>query len=243
MSRLKVLIAESAEDFSAALADILQEDYQVRLCRDGIRAQEALQLFRPDILVLDMLLPGVDGISLLQQATALAQPPVILATAGYYSNYIVESAERMGVSYLMRKPCSAEGCAHRIKDLARLLVSSPAPKADPRTLVSNLLLQLGFSAKLKGYGFLREGILLFAQDTKQAVTKELYPAVAQLFGSTGERVERAIRCAIQSAWQSGPHAPWSSFFDNENAQLSCPTNGEFIARVADRLLLEKELDS
>lgn len=243
MSKLKVLIADSAEDFCCALQKNLEENYLVKVCRDGIRAQETLQLFSPDILVLDMLLPGLDGITLLQQAARLGCQPMVIATTGYCSSYITEAAERMGVSYLMRKPCSAEACAQRVEDLAQNLRFSAPPKADPRTLVSNLLLQLGFSAKLKGYGFLREGILLFAGDTEQAVTKELYPAVAQLFHSTGERVERAIRSAIQSAWETGSRQLWRSFFAGADGELQCPTNSEFIAAVTDRLLLEKEIAS
>lgn len=237
MKDWKVLIAHSDEGFCDQLEALL-ERYTVRICREGSRAQEVLQLYCPDILVLDMLLPGMDGITLLQRA---ARMPAVIAMTGYWSEYMTEAAERMGISYLMRKPCSPEACAERVADLAQHMQYAAVPRADPRALVSNVLLQLGFSPKLKGYGFLREGILLFAMDTEQTVTKELYPAISRLFGSNGQRVERAIRSAIQSAWECGSRELWRSFFADGEGRLACPTNSEFIAGVTDRLIMEKEL--
>jgi len=241
MKSLKLLVADSAEDFALALANILQDRYQVRICRDGTRAQELLRSFAPDILVLDMMLPGVDGITLLQRAAQQGQHPAVIAMTSYCSEYMAEAAGRFHVCYMMRKPCSAEACAERIEDIAQQLVATAAPKADPRTAVSNVLLQLGFSPKLKGYGYLREGILLFAQDVSQPVTKELYPAISAKFCSSGEGVERAIRSAIQSAWEGGSEH-WGRLFPQADAEtVHCPTNSEFIAGIADHLLLEKEV--
>lgn len=241
MSHLKILIADSADDFCTQLAQKLQERYNVRTCRDGIRAQELLATFVPDIWILDMLLPGLDGITLLQRAQQQGLHPAVIAMTGYCSEYMAESAGRFRVCYMMRKPCSPEACAERIEDIALQTVATSAPKADPRTQVSNVLLQLGFSAKLKGYGYLREGVLLFAKDTSQLVTKELYPAIGAKFSSCGERVERAIRSAIRQAWENGEAERWRCYFAQTDAGADrCPTNSEFIARIADHLLLEKE---
>lgn len=241
MNNLKLLVADSAEAFCNALVEKLQDRYNVRACRDGARAQELLQVFAPDILILDMMLPGLDGITLLQRAAQQGLHPAVIAMTNYCSEYMAEAAGRFNVCYMMRKPCSPDACAERTEDIARQLMVTAAPKADPRTSVSNVLLQLGFSAKLKGYGYLREGILLFAEDMSQLVTKELYPAIGAKFYSSGDRVERAIRSAIQSAWESRTGELWTFFFARAEAGTDrCPTNSEFIARMADFLLLGKE---
>lgn len=242
MNNLKLLVADSADDFCSALTAQLQDRYNVKTCQDGTRAQELLRIFAPDILILDMMLPGLDGITLLQRTAQQGIHPAVIAMTSYCSEYIANAAGRFNVCYMMRKPCSAEACAERIEDIAQQLMSSAVPKADPRALVSNVLLQLGFSAKLKGYGYLREGILLFAEDVSQLVTKELYPAIGAKFCSSGDRVERAIRSAIQNAWDSGVNELWSYFFaQTDGSAVRCPTNSEFIARLADHLLLEKEV--
>lgn len=237
MNNLKVLVADSTEEFCRTLAKALQGQYRIKTCQEGTKTLEILRTFVPDVLILDMMLPGLDGITLLQQAAQQGMHPMVLAMTNYFSEYIADAAGRFNVCYMMRKPCSAEACAARVADITRQLACSSIPREDPRTACTNLLLHLGIPAKLKGYGYLREGIILFARDVSQPVTKELYPAIGAQFDSTGEQVERAIRSAIQNAWRERDREAWQQYFPDSD---KCPTNSEFIARLADVLLLESE---
>jgi two-component system response regulator (stage 0 sporulation protein A) len=221
------------------LSEALQGSYSIRTCHEGTQALEMLRMFAPDILILDMMLPGLDGITLLQRASEQGLNPTVIAMTNYCSEYISSAAGRFHVSYMMRKPCEAEACAARIMDISQNLMVSAAPKTDPRTQISNILLQLGLSAKLKGYAYLREGILLFSRDATQLITKELYPAIGAKFGSSRDRVERAIRSAIQNAWKNRDHEKWNCLFARSGGYGGrCPTNSEFIARLTDHLMLD-----
>lgn len=241
MNLLKLLIADGTEEFRLALADKLRGAYYVRTCRDGTEALELLHSFCPDILVLDMMLPGLDGISLLQAAATSKFQPIVLATTRFVNDYVLESADRLGVGYLMVKPCDVNATATRIADLSQRLHQPIISQPDPRTHVSNLLLSLGIPTKLRGYGYLREAILLYAADSGQSVTKELYPAVASLCESTASHVERSIRSAVHSAWSHRDDQIWKLYFyPGADGCIPRPTNASFISRLADSLNLSQK---
>ena len=238
MNKLKLMIADCEESFCTELSHLLQGQYIIKTCSDGLQALELLYAFVPDILVLDVMLPSLDGITLLQKAAQQGFRPSVIVMSSYYSEYIANAASHFEVSYMMRKPCCADACAARIDDISQGLLISSAPRSDARTQVTGFLLQLGISAKRKGYAYLREGILLFSQDMSQMVTKELYPAIAAKFSSSRDQVERAIRSAIQNAWKVRDCEIWGRYFSQvESGSCHCPTNGEFIARLSDYLIL------
>lgn len=242
MERMKLLIAEGAEDFRLALAELLQGMYAVRECADGNQALDIMRSFMPDILVLDLMLPGLDGISLLQSAADAGLTPMVLATTRFVSDYVMDAVDRLGVEYLMVKPCDVRATISRIGDLSKRikqprLFSQP----DPRTYVSNLLLTLGISTKLKGYGYLREAIQLMARDPDQSITKELYPAVGEICGGAAVHVERSIRSAIAAAWEKRDEQLWLQYFPADgDGTARRPTNAAFISRLADSLRLDWE---
>ena len=242
MERVKLLIAEGTEDFRDALVDSLQGAYSVRACADGNTAMTLLRSFKPEILVLDLMLPGLDGISLLQMAANAGIRPMVLATTRFVSDYILEAADRQGVSYLMVKPCDVRATIARIGDLSqRIKAPSPTPQPDPRTYVTNLLLTLGVTTKLKGYGYLREAVIRMAKDPGQSITKELYPAVAQACGGAAIHVERSVRSAITAAWDKRDEQLWRMYFTPDGTGcIHRPTNATFISRLADSLKLDCE---
>ena len=110
----KILIADGCEDFRLALANILQDDYIVRTCADGDQALQLLHSFSPDILVLDLMISGLDGLSLLQSAAETDTPPTVVATSRFLSDYVIETAKQLGVMFLAAKPCSLNAIAARI---------------------------------------------------------------------------------------------------------------------------------
>lgn len=241
MEMLKLLIADGTEEFRHALCDALRGAYHVRACADGCEALELLRTYSPDVLVLDLMLPGLDGISLLQQAAAAGMCPMVLATSRFLNDYVLEAADRMGVGYLMRKPCDVHATAARIADLSHHIRQPVPAKPDTRTQVSNLLLALGVPTKLRGYAYLREAILLMASNPGQSITKELYPAVGELCNSTAMHVERSARSAIAAAWEHRDINLWNLYFPQSGRGCeSKPTNAAFISRLANGLLNSEE---
>jgi len=245
MERLKLLIAEGTEDFRVALAAALRDAYILRECDDGIRTLELMHSFQPDVVVLDLMLPGLDGISLLQRAVDAELHPIVLATTRFHNDYVVEAAQSLGVGYIMVKPCEIRATVSRLEDLCQRS-HLPTSRFDARAYVSNVLLSLGIPTKLKGYGYLREAILLMAQDPTQSITKVLYPAVAAIYRKENLRidakhVERSIRSAIERAWERRDAALWQQyFFADGDGSLRRPSNGAFISRLADSLCREME---
>lgn len=240
METLSLLIADASEEFRTALSNALQGSYRIRSCQTGKETLELLHSEAPDILILDLMLPELDGISLLQLAMDAGIQTRVLATTRLLNDYVVESITKLGVAYLMVKPCDIHATIRRIKDLSRQHIHSMSTGPDPRTHVSNLLITLGFSTKLKGYTYLREAILLMVKNPMQSITKELYPSVARICGISPLQVERSIRSAISSAWVHRDDSIWMQFFQPAaDGSLPRPSNAVFISRLADRLTLDQ----
>lgn len=241
MEPRKLLIADGNEDFRLTLAEELQGAYWVRSCGDGKQALEILHAFCPDILVLDLMLPELDGISLLQSAAASGICPMVLVTSRFYNDYVHESLEALNVGYMMRKPCDIPATAARIGDLSRQLHAPAVTRPDPQTNVSNMLLALGIPTKLRGYAYLREAVVLMARNPDQPITKELYPAVASLCGCKHTHVERSIRSAIETAWLHRDDRIWQMYFHpGADGIILRPSNAAFITRLADALRLNPD---
>ncbi len=241
MDMLKILIADSTEEFSAALREHLHEEFMIRTCCQGMQALELLGSYRPEILVLDLMLPGLDGISILQAAQELGLQPLVLATSRFISPYVMDAMDRFGVGYLMVKPCDIVATVARIRDLSRKFDAPAKVLPDMRSTVSNVLIHLGMPTKLRGYCCAREAILCQMRNPGMSVTKELYPEVAELCDGTTAQVERAIRGAIVAAWNNRSERIWQRFFlPGQDGIIPRPTNAEFVSRIADCLRLEAE---
>ena len=236
MDTPELLIADSNEDFCLALAQALGERYRVRCCGTGKDALDILRRERCDVLVLDLMLPEMDGITLLQTIVEEGICPMTLVVTRFINEYVLETLSQLGVGYLMRKPCEAAAAVTRILEL-RSCIHLPAPMHDPRVFVSGLLHSLGVATRHDGYTYLREAILLISGDPYQTATKELYPKVAAMFGCRGEQVERSIRNALIIAWKNRDERVWQQFFPTGNGR---PTNMEFITCLAESLYLNRE---
>lgn len=232
----KLLIADCNEDYRLALAAALQSQYQVFYCRTGTEARDLLYKEHPDILVLDLMLPELDGLTLLERVCADGICPMVLAATPILSGYVLSCAQRLGIEYLVRKPCDIEAIASRVRDLSQRL-KAPVPKTDPVNFVTELLLSLSISTKHNGFAYLREAILLMARDPSQSVTKVLYPSIAHMFGCQKENIERSIRTALDSAWDRGNRLLWNEYFPDGRQR---PSNAVFISRMAETLRMENE---
>ena len=239
MEMLKLLIADDNEEFSHALSDALQSTYRIRSCRTGREALALLRSFLPDVLVVNLMIPEMDGISLLENAIRIGIRPMVLATTRWDNDYVVESATRLGVGYLMRRPCDIPSTVDRIRDLSRRLEPSLiAP--DPLNYVSNILLSLSIPPRLDGYAMARDAILIQAGRPKMSITKELYPIVAASHGCKRDSVERCIRNAIKIAWNNRNESVWRMYFQPQaDGTLRRPSNGTFITQLANSLQLNR----
>lgn len=241
MQMQTLLIADGSEAFAARLTEELRGKYHIRVCHDGLTALEQLREKKPDVMILDLLLPELDGISLLHTAAAEALVPHVLALTRFTSSYVMDSVERLGVSYMMMKPCEPEAVCARLQDLAKCSRPDPVVQPDVRATVSNVLLALRIPTKLRGYVCAREAILYLMRSPGMSVTKELYPAVAALCDGTPAQVERAIRGAIQAGWTQGTGEAWEQFFTRRaDGTIHRPSNAEFLSRIADFLSVEQD---
>lgn len=238
MEKTKILIADAGEDFCRSLTQALGNSYRIRCCKDGNAALQLLQTFRPDVCVLDLMISGLDGITLLQKIAQKGFRPAVLATTRYVSEYVLGSAERLNIGYLMVKPCDPAAVAARVADMTQRIRLPLFAHPEPRAQVSNMLLSLGVPTKLRGYGYLREAVLLMAKRPAQSITKELYPAVAASCGATAAQIERSIRSAVKNSWQRQDDTTWQMYFPTGDAgNHRSPTNSEMITCLADRLRL------
>ena len=242
MERRRILIADGSEAFRTTLAEELSGIFLVRNCGNGRQTLELILEFCPDVLVLDMMIPGLDGISLLQSALSGGMRAQVLATTRYISDYVAESLGELGVGYLMVKPCDIGATVERIKDLAQKPARPVQPVQNHLSNASAILFALGVPTKLRGHACLREAILCMVKNPGQSITKELYPEVAALCNGTASQVERSIRSAISAAWNNRDELLWRQYFGaDREGHMTKPTNADFITRVADLLRVsEKE---
>ena len=160
---------------------------------------------------------------------------MVLATTRFANDYVVTAAERLGVGYVMVKPCDVRATAARIGDLTEHLNPVAMPSPDPQTAVTNMMLDLGFPTKLRGFACLREAALETLRNPGQLMTKELYPKVAKVCGGNAQQVERSIRGAITAAWGHRDEQLWRMYFTpNGKGILEKPTNSEIITCLANR---------
>ncbi len=250
---------------------------------DGKKAAEQIHNLKPDIVVMDMILPGVDGMEILEEwRTAKEYRPVFIIETALRMGNIIEQALEAGADYYMMKPVSAsvlikrikqmEACAAKAETAYRPMLEVSEKKAtgasEVRTIesvrdrkekrgtgemghsrytgdleidITNILLEIGIPAHIKGYQYIREGIMMAFYDRNMLhyITKFLYPSIAKKYHTTSSSVERTIRHAIEVAWRRGDIDTLEEVFGNTiSAGKGKPTNSEFMALLTDKLRLE-----
>ena len=244
-----VFIADSAEEFCAGLSAALKESSGFRVigtAGDGEQTIRMVQQLKPKILVLDLMLSKRDGISVLKALSAMENRPVTLATSGFITDYVASAAANLGARYLMLKPCDMSALVERLEEIRggeskRVVPMRRPDKTSIESLVTSVIHEIGVPAHIKGYQYLREAIIIAIgdMDVINAITKVLYPQVAKTFQTTPSRVERAIRHAIEVAWDRGDLDTLQRFFGYTVSNTKGkPTNSEFIALIADKLQLQ-----
>ena len=244
-----VMIADNTEEFCSSLVTALQRSEGFRVvgtANDGEQAVRMIHQMQPQILVLDLMLAKRDGLSVLKAISTMERKPAVLATSGFITDYVASAAANFGVQYLMLKPCDMTALVERLEELRggqTVLVPQNRAGGKPsiEAMVTSIIHEIGVPAHIKGYQYLREAIIIAVNDMDviNAITKVLYPQVAKAFQTTPSRVERAIRHAIEVAWDRGDLDTLQRFFGYTVSNTKGkPTNSEFIALIADKLQLQ-----
>ena len=256
--KTRVIIADAVEDFRSLLADLMaaEGDFEVvGKTGDGMSALAMVKPQKPDVLLADLVLTGLDGLALLERLSAFPESdrPAVILMSSFTSEHTLAEASSLGASYFMQKPCDIPALFSRIRMIAGRakhepvsgthLSSKPIRNAPSlESLVTEIIHEIGVPAHIKGYQYIREAIILTINDMDiiNSVTKVLYPTVAKKFATTPSRVERAIRHAIEVAWDRGDLETLQKFFGYTVSNIKGkPTNSEFIAMIADRLSLQR----
>lgn len=204
----KLLIADATEDFILALTAVLDGRFEIRTCQDGETALHLLRTFMPDAVVLDLMLPGTDGITLLQKASQAGIQPIVLAKGLHINDYVIKSAPKLNIGYLMRTPCPIDAVVMRLEDLVNEKEAVSLPP-DPYEIIYTHLLRMGLPSKRLGFKYLCYCIPLYKNDDPQCVSKMLYAAVAEKYHYRNtDPIERAIRKMLHEAWEKRNEAIW-----------------------------------
>ena len=239
----RILLADTGVEFRAGLAACIAGEPDMRVVGQTGDGDELLRMSRelePDVIVMEMALTGLDGMGVLEELSAQERRPRIIVLSGYARGAVAELAAAKGADYYLAKPCVVSRVCERVRQIAGTGVAEEEP-VDLETQVTAIIHDVGVPAHIKGYQYLREAILIAVKDMDviNAVTKVLYPEVAKRFGTTASRVERAIRHAIEVAWDRGDLETLQKYFGyTVSNSKGKPTNSEFIAMIADRLQLQ-----
>lgn len=246
---IRVLVADDTDSFGKACKKELNDlgIDAVLTGKDGLKIMERISSEHFDIVLMDIFMTGADGLEVLEYInSSLSQKPLVAFLSAIDTADFEGQMINAGASYYFIKPVRPETVAHRLKALWqwRSIESNSVSvfnQSDIEVIISNTMRDIGVPAHIKGYQYLRSSIILCIKDDEMlgSVTKLLYPTVAKMYDTTPSRVERAIRHAIEVAWDRGDVDVLSSYFGYTiQSERGKPTNSEFIAMISDKLKLD-----
>ncbi|KKB37232.1 sporulation transcription factor Spo0A [Bacillus thermotolerans] len=256
--KIRVAIVDDNLDLVKMMEEYISSQEDMEVAGKANNGQECLQMLteaKPDVLILDIIMPHVDGLAVLEKMRDLSLDPVpsVIMLTAFGQEDVTKKAVELGASYFMLKPFDIESLFNHIRQVsgkgrsfaqhsfqgAGKPVERKAVNLDAS--ITNIIHEIGVPAHIKGYMYLREAISMVYNDIELlgSITKVLYPDIAKKYNTTASRVERAIRHAIEVAWSRGNIDSISSLFGYTVSMTKAkPTNSEFIAMVADKLRLE-----
>ena len=243
-TRKTVLLADANEEFRAMLRSAIEETGEftvVGTTGDGGEAYRMIQQMQPEIVVMDPILPNMDGCSVLRKLDLAKSRMNVIVVSGFLTNDLAGEMMEVGAKFFFLKPVNLESLLDRMHTVLARPAEEQPREVVLKNMVTNVIHEIGVPAHIKGYQYLREAIMIAVDDMDviNAVTKVLYPEVAKRFGTTASRVERAIRHAIEVAWDRGDLETLQKYFGyTVSNSKGKPTNSEFIALIADRLQLQ-----
>ena len=252
------MIADDGNNFSGVCSNILRSHglETIVVSKDGKEILDSIKTHKPDVVLSDVFLPHMDSIAIMKNVfdNNEYKPPMFFLMTSFYNSSLEYEILSAGATYYFLKPFDIEMMAERIisfaggsakndnKTVNTAVINQKEP--DLEYTVTEIIHQIGIPAHIKGYHYLRDAIMMSVEDTEMinSVTKLLYQTVAKKHGTTSSRVERAIRHAIEVAWDRGDLDTLNTYFGyTVNCGRGKPTNSEFIAMIADKLRLRKKL--
>lgn len=255
--KLQVLIADADPDFQRTMTQALSREGDMEaagVSSDGLETLSLIQTARPDVVLLDLIQQRLDGLAILRRLAGQEDAPPVLVLTGFVNAAVVAECAKLGAAYFIPKPCDPGALLQCLRQYAKAekrppaavpglapaaKVPSPAP-AQLESAVTSLLHEMGVPAHIKGFQYLRAGILFTIRSAGSVtgITKVLYPEIAKRFSATPACVERAMRHAIEIAWNRGDFEMQQKIFRGTiSGAKGKPTNGEFIALLAEHIAL------
>lgn len=246
--KLKILIVDDNKVFAKSIREHFanKEDFETPvICFNGIEALEMIPKYYPDVVLLDLVMPYLDGLGVLERFREqyMEDAPQFFLMTGFGQENITRKALNLGAKYYILKPFEPSVLEMRIRQICLAddtdyIPSTTARSENIEVEVTRIIHQMGVPAHVKGYLYLRDAIIFVVHDANLmgAVTKELYPMISKKYDTTPSRVERAIRHAIELAWDRGNVDMMNKYFGYTiDVERGKPTNSEFIAMIADKL--------
>lgn len=266
MNCLKVAIADDNENMLRALGQVINDESDMSLVGTATNGKDTFEIIKskePDVVLLDIIMPNDDGLAVMkkvQQDKDIKKEPAFIIISAVGKESVTEDAFNMGAVYYFMKPFSNEALLSKIRyvkneskqkynnALSNNLVNLDHQAINERSLesdITNIIHDIGIPAHIKGYQYLRDSIMLSVKDREviNSITKILYPTIAKMYQTTSSRVERAIRHAIEVAWNRGNTETLNGLFGYTISNgKGKPTNSEFIALIADKIRLEYNIE-
>ena len=252
MRKIKVLIADDSVEYTKMLSDFLRSSGEIEvvgIADTGDKVLELLKRNEADILILDVIMPVLDGVGVIKGVNTMPNHPKILVISAMPPDNIMCEVMKLGATFFMAKPVNFNSALERIKTIYTEKIPNfifpevmdAAENAELEDVVTETMHTIGIPAHVKGYQYSRTAIMKVTNEPGliNSVTKQLYPIIAKLYQTTPSRVERAIRHAIEIAWDRGDVDVLNDFFGYTiNHGKGKPTNSEFIAMISDKIRAE-----
>lgn len=247
---IRVVVVDSNNEVASSIVKHFRNNYEIEIVSCIDNGVDALNYFINnykdfDLVVMDVLLPNMDGITILENLKNREFNKKIIVLSSFKDDYSIKKMVSLGVNYYMIKPFNLDSLEERIKDLyneSELLVGTNA-EASLEMKICDCLHALGVPSHLRGYKYIKDGVLLMLTSGQSIsyITKEIYPVVADIYNATPSRVERSIRNAIEISWERGDTDVINDMFGNSvDYERSKPTNTEFLNTIADRIRLSNK---
>lgn len=247
--KMRVLIADPDPEFRMLVRDMINSQLDMEVVGDTSDGSEALDLIakhKPDVVLTELMLTALPGLEVLRRLPETGVSPVVIVVTAFVNSTVAAECSALGATYFVAKPCDMLTVLEHARQICRpksslngSMISTPSLEA----MVTDIIHEIGVPAHIKGYKYLREAIIMTVEDPEMinGVTKILYPAVAKKYATTSSRVERAIRHAIEVAWDRGDVDTLQKYFGYTVSGIKGkPTNSECIAMIADHLALKRK---
>ena len=247
--KMRVLIADPDPEFRLLVRDMINNQIDMEVVGDTSDGNEALELigrYKPDFVLTELMLTSLPGLEVLRRLPETGANPVVIVLTAFVNSTMAAECSALGATYFVAKPCDILTVLDHARQICRpksTITSSMIPEPSLEAMVTDIIHEIGVPAHIKGDKYLREAIIMTVEDPEMinGVTKILYPAVAKKYATTSSRVERAIRHAIEVAWDRGDVDTLQKYFGYTVSGIKGkPTNSECIAMIADHLSLQRK---